>query len=254
MNHHSTPLGLLNVDPTLGPKYFSSIRDKRLDEVTTNDILAILKPIWTQKAEIASRLRGRLEQFLDATRVKGLRTGETPAPRKGASRPLLHRRQKLQPGYHAALPYGEIPPFMARLREREAVAASALEFAILTVSRPSEVRGATWIGIDLEASVWVIPAGRKEWHGNIGHRSVMWHSLSSRMADLRAEEEKDATYIFPGQRPKHPLGNMTMSILVRDMKPKAKVTVHGFRSSFQDWGGQKVERPFRRIDRDQHVS
>ncbi len=100
---------------TLGPTYCSSIRDKRLDEVTTNDILAILKPIWTQKAETASRLRDRLERVLDAARVKGLRTGETPARWKGHLDTLLHRRQKLQRSHHAALPYGEMPAFMARL-------------------------------------------------------------------------------------------------------------------------------------------
>ncbi len=102
---------------TLGPAYCASIRDKRLDEITTDDILAVLKPIWTQKAETASRLRGRLERVLDAARVKGLRTGENPARWKGHLDTLLPRRQKLQRGHHAALPYRELPPFMASLKE-----------------------------------------------------------------------------------------------------------------------------------------
>src|SRR4029077_906996 len=128
--------------------------------ITTEDILAVLKPVWSTKAETASRLRGRIERVLNAAKAKGLRSGENPAAWRGHLENLLPKRQKLTRGHHAAMPHADVPAFVARLREREAVAALALEFSILTAGRSGEVLGARWSEVDLDARVWTIPAKR----------------------------------------------------------------------------------------------
>lgn len=145
---------------TLGPAYCPSIRGKKLNEITTDDVLGVLEPIWQVKNETASRLRGRIELVLDAARAKGLRTGENPARWRGHLDTLLPKRQKLQRGHHPALPYVEIQAFIADLRARDAMAARALEFTILTAARSGEVLGATWEEVDLKAQVWTVPGKR----------------------------------------------------------------------------------------------
>ena len=129
--------------------YAAPIREKLFNDISTTDVLACLTPIWSTKQETASRVRGRIERVLDAAKAKGLREGENPARWRGHLANLLPRRQKLQRGHHAAMPFGEVPGFVARLRERRAVSALALEFAILTAARAGEVFGATWGEVDL---------------------------------------------------------------------------------------------------------
>ena len=112
--------------------YCAPIAAKPVNAITTEDVLRVLQPIWTDKNETASRLRGRIEKILDAAKAKGYRSGENPARWRGHLDHLLPRRQKLQRGHHPALPYRELPDFMSRLREQKSVAALALEFCILT--------------------------------------------------------------------------------------------------------------------------
>ena len=96
--------------------YAAPIRDKDLDDITTDDVLAVLKPIWQTKNETASRLRGRIERVLDAAKARGLRQGENPARWRGHLQSLLTPRQTLARGHHAAMPYDDVPAFLARLR------------------------------------------------------------------------------------------------------------------------------------------
>jgi hypothetical protein len=105
-------------------------------------VMKVLEPIWSTKPETASRLRGRIESILDWAKVRGLRTGENPARWRGHLDHLLPAPEKVRKvEHHAALPYPEVGAFMAVLRMREAVAARALEFAILTAARTGEVLG-----------------------------------------------------------------------------------------------------------------
>ena len=97
-------------------------------------MLAVLKPIWTVKAETASRVRGRIEKVLDAAKAKGYRDGENPARWRGHLDHLLPRPSKLARGHHAAMPYDEVAAFVADLRGRAAFAALALELCILTAA------------------------------------------------------------------------------------------------------------------------
>jgi integrase len=217
--------------------YAAPLRPKAVDAITTEDVLGVLKPIWTEKAETASRLRGRIERVLNAAKAKGFRSGENPAAWRGHLENLLPKRQKLARGHHAAMPYPDVPAFVARLREREAVAALALEFAILTAARSGEVLGARWSEIDLAAKVWTVPPDRMK--AAREHRVP----LSKRALAIlkRAEAAKTSNLVFPGQSAGRPLSVMAMDMVLRRMG--ASVTVHGFRSSFRDWAGNETHFP-----------
>lgn len=222
---------------TLGDAYCASIRKKSVDAVTTEDIVDILKPLWATKQETASRLRGRIEKVLDAAKARGWRTGENPARWRGHLDHLLPRRQKLQRGHQPAMPYKEVPAFVARLRARDAVAARALEFLILTAARSGEVTGATWGEIDLTTKVWTVPAGRmkagREHRVPLSARAI---EILREAAKLRESEEPTA-HLFPSSRRGQPLSNMAFKQLLVRMGESGFVP-HGFRSSFRDWCGE----------------
>lgn len=219
--------------------YAAPLRSKPVDRVQTSDVLAVLNPIWLEKPETASRLRGRIERVLNAAKAKGYRTGENPAAWRGHLENLLPRQSKLSRGHHAALPYADVPAFVARLRDREAVAALALEFAILTATRSGEVLNARWAEIDLDAKVWTVPAARMK--AGREHRVPLSDPALSILAKLSAT--KVSEFIFPGQRRDRPLSGMAMEMVLRRMGVADHVTVHGFRSSFRDWAGNETHFP-----------
>ena len=223
---------------TLGDAYCRPIRDKGVDKITTDDVLKILMPIWMEKAETASRLRGRIERVLDYAKVKGWREGLNPALWHGNLNHLLPARQKLQRGHHPAMPYKDLPAFMQDLRKREAVAALALEFLILTAARSGEVYGAVWDEFDLEAALWTVPATRMK----AGREHVVPLSGSALAIVSRLQDVRTSDYVFPGQRTNRPLSTSAMEMLLRRMG-KGAYTVHGFRSSFRDWAGDLTDFP-----------
>src|SRR6516225_10568219 len=137
--------------------YAASLRDKPVDTITTDDVLAVLKPIWTTKAETASRVRGRIEKVLDAAKASGYRQGENPARWRGHLDHLLSKKSKLTRAHHAAMPYQDVAAFVGRLRESDSVGALALEFCILTAARSGEVLCARWSEIDLDKKIWTVP-------------------------------------------------------------------------------------------------
>ena len=189
-----------------------------------------VEPIWQAKPETASRVRGRVESVLDWATARGYRTGENPARWKGHLDKLLPARAKLQRiAHHSALPYPEIAEFMAKLREREGIAARALEFAILTVARTGEVVGARWSEFNFEAKMWLVPAERMK--AGREHRVAL---SDTAMAILSAMERK-GDRVFP-------ISNMGMLMLLRRMK-RTDLTVHGFRSTFADWVSEQTGFP-----------
>jgi len=219
--------------------YAAPLRSIPIDEVTTDDVLGILKKIWTTKPETASRVRGRIEKVLDAAKARGLRKGENPAQWRGHLDHLLPKPSKLSRGHHAAMPYGDLPQFVEKLRAREALAGQALEFCILTAARTSEVLKMTWVEVDLESRVWSVPAPRTK--AGRPHRVP----LSERAAEILLKLQHDPTpsdYVFPGQKKARPLSNMAMDMMLRRMSVEG-VTVHGFRSSFRDWAGNETSFP-----------
>lgn len=140
--------------------YAASLRTKSVADITTDDVLAVLTPIWTDKNETAACVRGRIEKVLDAAKARGLRTGENPARWRGHLDQLLSKRRKLTRGHHEALPFAEVPSFVASLRERKGISALALEFTILTASRIGPVLTCPWSEIDRKAKVWTVQASR----------------------------------------------------------------------------------------------
>lgn len=219
--------------------YAAPLRPKPVNEITTADVLDVLKPIWLTKSETASRLRGRIERVLDAAKAKGHRSGENPALWRGHLDKLLPKRRKLSRGHHAAMRYEEVPAFIGALRERAAVAARALEFTILTAARSGETFGAKWREIDLGAAIWIIPKDRmkaaREHRVPLSPRAV---AILKEMAQIGTDPD---AYAFPGQKRGKPLSVMAMDMILRRMK--APITVHGFRSSFRDWCGEESTFP-----------
>jgi integrase len=201
-------------------------------------------PLWNVRAETASRVRGRIESVLDWATVRGYRTGDNPARWKGHLAEVLPARSQVaKPVHHAALPYRELPTFMAALREREGTAARALELAILTAARTSEVIGARWDEIDLENKTWTVPAGRMK--GGREHRVPLSERAVELLQDLPTEDGN--AYVFMGPRVGSGLSNMSMTAVLRRMG-RGDVTVHGFRSSFMDWAHEQTAFPKAAID------
>ena len=124
--------------------YAEPLRRLPMDKIVTDEVLSVLKPLWNDKPETGSRLRGRIERVLDAAKAQGLRSGKNPARWRGHLDQLLPKRQLLTRGHHAAMNYAELPAFMTNLQARQATAALVLEFAILTAARSGEVLGARW--------------------------------------------------------------------------------------------------------------
>ena len=212
--------------------YAAPLRSKPVDTIGTDDILAVLKPIWQKKAETASRVRGRIEKVLDAAKAKGFRDGENPARWRGHLDHLLPKPLKLTRGHHAAMSYENVPRFIGQLRKRDATAALALEFCILTAARSGEVFGMRWPEIDMDKNIWTVPAMRmkagREHRVPLPPRAIV---ILKKLAKL-----KQGDFVFEGQRRNKPLSGMAMQMMLRRMKID-NATVHGFRSSFRGWAG-----------------
>ena len=222
--------------------YAKPLRGLRVDAIETHHVVDVLEPIWTEKPETAHKLRGYIEAVLDAAKVRGHRTTENPARWRGHLSHLLAARDAAARGHHAALPYAELSAFMGTLRTRDAVAALALEFLILTAARSGEILGATWGEIDLKAKVWTVPAARMK--GGREHRvplSAQAVSVLEKVKLLANGDDVSAMPVFPGPKKGKPLSSMALAMLLRRMK--VETTVHGFRSSFRDWAGEASNFP-----------
>ena len=213
-------------------KYAAPIRELPVESVGTEHVVAVLQPLWSRTPETAERLRGRIESVLDAAKAKGLRSGENPARWRGHLEQLLPKRRRLTRGHHAAMAYEQMPEFMGRLRGRVAEAARALEFTVLTAARSGEALGALWSEIDLDKSVWTVPAARMK--AGREHRVP----LSARSREILSEIDTDRRtgLVFKGAKADRPLSSMAMAMLLRRMG--LTVTVHGFRSAFRDWASE----------------
>jgi integrase len=213
--------------------YAAPLRRLPVGKITTDDVLSVLKPLWNEKPETASRLRGRIERVLDAARAQGLRSGENPARWRGHLDQLLPKRQRLTRGHHAAMSYDAVPTFVIDLQARPSTAALALEFAILTAARSGEVLGALWDEFDLDRAVWTVPAARMK--AGREHRVP----LSKRALAIvkTMHEGRSGDFVFPGQKPGKCLSVMALEMVLRRMKIDG-VTVHGFRSAFRDWAAE----------------
>ncbi len=212
--------------------------DVPVADVNTDLVLKVIEPIWATKTETASRVRGRIERVLRAAKARGLRDGENPAVWRDHLKEVLPERSKIAPvEHHPALPYKDVPAFVARLRAKKGVTALALEFTILTAVRTSEAIGAKFSEFDMAAKVWRIPGERMK--AGEPHRVPLCDRAVAIVKELAATRLNE--YVFPGLIKGEPLSNMAMLMMLRDMQPD--ITVHGFRSSFREWAGEETATP-----------
>jgi integrase len=217
-----------------------------LRDIDTSHVTGVLDPIWKEKPELASRLRGRIEAILDWGKVRGHRGGENPARWKGhldhiyPTRETAQRAKRERTGraeHHPALPYAELPDFMTSLRERTGSSAWALEFAILTAARTTEVLKATWSEINTDSKVWTIPAARMKMKKQ--HRVPLCDRAMTILCQMTGIRRGD--YVFPNDAGDGAMSNMALLMLLRRMHKE--VTVHGFRSTFRDWCAEQTNFP-----------
>lgn len=221
---------------TLAQYAFPKIGDKPIAEISTEDVLGILKKLWTEKPETASRLRNRIELVIDAGRAKGLSTAANPAAWRGHLDKLLPKRTKASKGHHAAMDYRELPAFYKRLTEdRGSLSSVALQITILTACRTSEVLLADWSEFDLDNRLWTIPGERMK--AGRPHRVPLSDEVLKLLQGIKGEG-----YVFPGAREGRPLSNMAMTMVLRRLG-HPELTVHGFRSTFRDWCAEETHYP-----------
>lgn len=225
-----------------------------VQDITTQDVLRVLQPIWANKTETASRLRGRIEAVLSWATVAGHRTGDNPARWAGNLKELLPPPSKVaNEGNHPALALEDAPRWYAALQTREGFGARALELAALTATRSQEVRGALWDEIDLDKALWIIPAARMKMDRE--HRVP----LSARAVDmLKALPRSEGNpLVFPAARGGQ-LSDMTLSATMKrmhesdisqggagylDRVSKRPAVPHGLRSTFRDWAAEMTTYP-----------
>ena len=218
---------------TLEQFAYPVIGGKGLDEITMEDILEILEPIWTTKTETASRLRGRIEWVLNAATTRKLRTGVNPALWRGYLQTILPAPNKVKKvEHHKALPYQQVPAFIAKLQDMDSMGALALEFAILNASRTGEVIGG--LRSEIFDDVWIIPGSRMK--AKKEHR-VPLSKRAMEILEIAKAKDPDSKYLFSKNGKQ--LTNMAMPMMLR--RAKVDATVHGFRSSFRDWVSEETE-------------
>ena len=221
--------------------YAEPLAAMRVDAITTQDVENVLKPIWESRAETASQLRGNIERVLDAAKARKWRTGENPAAWRGNLSALLPPRRRLTRGHHPALPWQEMPSFMARLRNMDGVGPLALEFAILCASRSNEARGAAWDEFDFKSRIWTVPGG---FEGRMKEEEDHQVPLSSRAFEILQAVGRlpRGPFVFPGSKRGRPLSDMSLSAVLRRMG-QDEITVHGFRATFRMWCGDTGAAP-----------
>jgi integrase len=209
-------------------------------EVDTDLVLRALEPIWTEKPETASRLRGRIEAVLDWAAARKLREGANPARWKGHLDTLLPARSKVAAvKHHKAVPWREVPDAMARIAGAGGIGAAALRFAVLTACRSVEVRGARWAEIDMDGREWMVPAERMK--ARKAHRVPLSDAAMAVLEEMRPLAGGGYGLVFPSTKPGRPTSDMTMAAVLKRLGIGA--TVHGFRSSFSDWAAETTNYP-----------
>jgi len=216
---------------TLKAYVFPAMGQKRVDQIETSDVLRALSPIWLSKPETARRVRQRIKTVLDWAKATGYRTGDNPV--EGVNRGLPRQNEKRS--HFAAIPYSDVPAFVAKL---PAVATNqyarlGFEFLILTAARTNEVLSAEWPEVDWAKAVWTIPATRMK--AGREHRVPL---ASRAVAVLRAAKKisDGSQLVFPGRSVGEPMSNMVFLMMLRRMGDT--FTAHGFRSAFRDWASE----------------
>jgi integrase len=210
-------------------KDYGPAGERPVASIDTPYVLELLRVIWTEKTETATRVRSRIERIWNAEKVAGHVAGENPARWRGHLDALLAKPGKVsRVQHHAAMPYVDLPAFWQALTARQGIARRALRFTILTVVRTNETVGLDWPELDLEAKLWSIPGRRMK-----GERE---HQVPLTDAAIACLDGLSRT------APPFPLSeNGMLALLQQDLKQP--YTVHGFRSSFRDWAAETTHYP-----------
>lgn len=220
---------------TLEAYVFPAFGEMLVSDIEGSHIRDALAAIWLTKPETARRVRQRIAAVLDWAYAKGYRSSE--APMRSLARGLP--RQPRKKGHFEALPYEKVPVLIDELRERPSVGRLALEFLILTAARSGEVRGCTWPELDLKGRTWTVPADRMK--AGKAHIIPLDDATLSVLERAKLFRAQDSNLVFPGQKQKEMLSDMTLLKVLRDRN--AGVTVHGFRSAFRDWCAEQTTYP-----------
>ena len=216
------------------------IGSKPVDQITVDDVLLVLKPIWHTKTETASRVRSRIENVLDYATAKKYRTGPNPAQWRGLLDKLLPSPKSIaKVVHHPALPYADLPAFYSSIAGNNTLSGVALRFTILTAARTGEVVAAQWSEIDMAANIWTIPPERMK--AQREHRVPLSNEAMRILLTLPRVNE--SPYLFASVKDK-PLSTMAMLQFMRKQGyglkgTKSNAVPHGFRSTFRDWASEE---------------
>jgi integrase len=214
--------------------YCDQIAGKPVDQITTLDIDRLLAAVHERAPVTAHRLRTRIAAVIDEAWMLS-RWSETLVNPAAFKRLVPKRSTPVR--HHPAIPFGDVPAFVADLQKMDTVSARALEFSILTATRTNETLGAVWSEIDTEARLWTIPAGRMK--GRVEHTVPLSDRAIEIVESMREIRENE--FVFPGRSRGGCLNPIALASIVR--KRRTGATVHGFRSSFRDWAGDVADAP-----------
>jgi integrase len=201
-------------------------------------VLKVIEPQWKRVPETMDRVRRRIGEVLSWAEVRGLRKpGPLPTRWKGHLDKLLPHPRALKPVvHHAAVPYDAVPGLYAKLAASDAVPEQCLAFTILTATRSQEARGARWDEFDLKNRIWIVPPSRMKRAKE--HRVP----LSSEALALIERLPRNGEFLFTANGAAKPLVAMSLRRALRRHGGDG-ATVHGFRSAFRDWGGERTSAP-----------
>jgi integrase len=210
---------------------------KRLDAMTSSDVLSALSPIWNKRPETARRVKQRIGTVLKWAIANGWRT-DNPAD---AISKALPKHDSSGIKHQKALPYNQVAHALHRVQQSDASLSSklAFEFMVLTATRSGETRKAVWDEFDIEKGEWIIPSERMK--SKRLHRIPLSPRSVAILKQARALQSKTSNYVFPGSLDGMPLSDMTLSKLLKELGVKA--VPHGFRSSFRDWAAEQTSFP-----------
>jgi integrase len=216
-------------------------------DIDTPHVLNVLNPIWHTKPDTAKKLRGRIEAVLGWATVQKYRKGDNPARWRGHLENALPSPGKVRKVKHQpALPYAEMPAFMADLRGRKGIAALALEFCILTAVRTLDVRRAKRSQIDRDNRIWEIAEFTKTGEPHRVPLSDAALAVIDKAQQIAREIGADvgkSDFLFPNDRTGAMLSENAMTALLERMDRKGEMTTHGCRSTFKDWATERTAFP-----------
>lgn len=222
---------------TLERLAYPALDQKPFADLTTEDVIEVLSPIWQSKRETAKKLQGRMKLVFGYAKTARLYEGENPAAwQDHLSHYFAMQTNKHLIKHHRALSFTKAPTFYRDLKQIETMASHALQFTLLTAARTSETIGATSDEIDIDKRLWRVPAERMK--ARKPHEVPLSEQACTLLETILRSH--NAPFIFHGRNPEKPLSNMGMLSLVKKRLQSYDTTVHGLRSTFRTWAGEKT--------------